>query len=506
MKKIGKKIGSILLMLCLTVSCFSISAFAADGTIQFSDPSAAAGDQVTVKVKAESGTSPIGDVDMTVTYDTSMLKFVSGTNAAGGDGTLQLSAKGDGSASEVSYTLEFTALKEGTATLQVTSSTAYLYNDQTLNLAAGTSTVTIQGGTPVTDTESSTKSDSKASSEGLQVQVDGKTYTVNENFSEAAIPKGFKAVDMELDGKTAKAMQQESSGQYMFYLEDSDGNSDYFLYSTDDGSFSPTAVVDVNSDVSIYLMNHKDNEGLPSEYKETTSNMEGKVFNVWQNMSQQEYYLVYALSSDGNKGYYQYDSTEGTYQRYVAQTVEEEKSSNALLDKVMNFLEKHLIVIMCVLWGAFLLFLIIIIVMGVKLSHRNQELDELYDEYGIDDDDDHIVPPAAGKKSKKQAVRLDEREDEADYDTDDFDDEDFDDEEDFEDDEYYDDEEDFEDDEYYDDEEDFEDIEDFDDEEFLDEEPSRKSSKRPSQKTPQKTPRSQKKKQDDDYSVDFIDI
>ncbi|HAX52252.1 MAG TPA: hypothetical protein DCX82_10015, partial [Lachnospiraceae bacterium] len=66
--------------------------------------------------------------------------------------------------------------------------------------------------------------------------------------------------------------------------------------------------------------------------------------------------------------------------------------------------------------------------------------------------------------------------------------------EDFED-EYYDDDEDFEDDEYYDDNEDFEDIEDnFDEDEFLDERPSRKPARR------------SKKKQDDDYSMDFIDL
>lgn len=504
MKKIGKKIGSILLMLCLTVSCFSISAFAADGTIQFSDPSAKAGDKVTVKVKAESGTSPIGDVDMTVTYDTSVLKFVSGTNAAGGDGTLQLSATGDGTAAEVSYELEFTALKEGTATLQVTASTAYLYNDEALNLSAGTSTVTIQGGNAVTDTED----DSKASSGGLQVEVDGEKYTVNENFSEAAIPKGFKATPMELDGTTTKAMQQESSGQYMFYLEDSDGNSDYFLYSTDDGSFSPTAVVDVNADVSIYLMNHKDTEGLPSQYKETTSDMAGKVFTVWQDMSDQEYYLVYALSSEGNKGYYQYDSTEGTYQRYTAQAVEEEKNTNAAMNKVMNFLEKHLIVIMCAIWGGILLLLIIIIVMGVKLSHRNQELDELYDEYGIDDDgDDNNMPPAGGNKLRKRLVGLDDDLDDDNFDEDDFEDDDFED-DDFEDE--YDDTGDFEEDEYYDDEEDyeaegdfdeddFEDVDDdFEEDAFLDEKPSRKPARKPARRP--------NNKQDDDYSIDFIDI
>ena len=297
MSKILKKIGTALLTLCLTISCFSFTAFAAEGSLQFSDPSAAAGDTVKVTVKAIADGSAIGDVNLTVTYDTSILKFKSGTNTTGGDGTLQLSSKGDGTASEVEFSLEFTALKEGTTTLQATDYTAYLASDESLNLALGNSTVTIEGGTPVTDEDSEGENkDGEAASGGLQVQIDGKTYTVNENFSEAVIPNGFTATEMQLDGKTTKAMLQESSGQYLFYLEDSEGNSDYFLYSTDDGSFSQTQVVDVNSELSLYLMDHKDKEGLPAEYKETTTDIGGKVFTAWQNVSQKEYYLVYALS------------------------------------------------------------------------------------------------------------------------------------------------------------------------------------------------------------------
>lgn len=483
MEKIVKKIGGILLALCLTVSCLSFVTFAAEGTLQFSDPSAAAGDNVTVAVKVNTGGGAIGDVDLTVTYDTSILKFVSGTGATGGDGTLQLSSKGDGTSSEASYSLEFTALKEGTAALEASTYTAYMYDDSSLNLSLGTSEVTIQGGTPVTDTESDNK-DGNSSAGSLQVTVDGKTYTVNENFTEAAIPRGFTATDMELDGTSTKAMLQESSGQYMFYLEDSDGNSDYFLYSMDDGSFTPTAVVDINSNVSIYLMNHEGTTGLPSEYQETTTDIDGKVFQVWQNMSEQEYYLIYALSSDGNKGYYQYDTTEGTYQRYAAPAVVEEKSTNTLVDKVMNFLEKYLTIVMCAIWGVFLFLLIIIIILGVKLSHRNQELDDLYDEYGLDDeehdDDDNL--PRVKKKSREQFIGFDDNDDEEfeDYeDNDDFDD--------YEDDDDYEDNDDFED---YEDDNNFEEYDDEFSEEEYDAKPVSKS----------------KKKQDDDYSMDFIDI
>lgn len=486
MKKIIRKAGMALLTLCLMITCFSLNASAAEGTLQFSDPQAAAGDNVSVTAKVLTGGAAIGDVDVTVTYDTSILKFVSGTNATGGDGTVKLSSKGDGSSDVAEFSMEFTALKEGTAKLQATEYTAYLYSDEALNLTTGDSTVTIEGGTPVNGEDSNNAGgDGKASSEGLKIDIDGKTYTVNENFSEAAVPKGFVAADTELDGQSTKAMYQEVSGQYMYYLEDSEGNSDYFLYSTDDGSFSQTEVIDVNSDLSLYLMNHEDKEGLPSEYKETTTDIGGKVFTAWNNTSNQDYYLVYALSSTGTKGYYQYDSTEMTYQRYVVPVaVKEEDSSNSLTDKVMGFLEKHLTIIMCVVWGVFLLLLIIVIVLAVKLSHRNQELDDLYDEYGLGDEED---TPRVKKKSRDQFLGFDENEDEDDYDEDyaedDFEDEDYDDagyedyDDDYEDDDYEDDD--------YDDEDDFVDYDD-----DYEERPKSRS----------------KKKNDDDFSMDFIDI
>ncbi|MCI6465899.1 MAG: cohesin domain-containing protein [Faecalicatena sp.] len=491
MERLIKRAGAVLLAFCLTISCFSIKAYAAEGTLQFSDPSAAAGDKVTVKTKVNAGGAAIGDVDVTVTYDASILRFESGTNATGGDGTVQLSYKGDGTAQEAEFTMEFTALKEGTTKLQASEYTAYLFNDESLNLSAGDSTVTIQGGTPVTDTDGEKDGGGKkASSGGIQVEVDGKSYTVNENFTEAAVPKGFTAVDTELDGKATKAMLQETSGQYMYYLEDSEGNSDYFLYSTDDGSFSATEAIDVNSELSIYLMDHKDSEGLPSEYDETTIKIGDKVFAAWNNTTDTTYYLVYALSSAGTKGYYQYDETEQTYQRYTVPAVQkEEKAAGGFTGKVMNLIEKHLIVIMCVVWGVILLLLIVIIVLAVKLSHRNQEIDELYDEYGLDDGEDSNMPRVKNK-SRDQFIGFDDDDDyevdDDDFAEDDYDDEYDDDGEDFED---YEDDDDFED---YDDDDDFED---YDDDDFFDEdyeeEPVRKS---------------RKSKKDDDYSVDFIDI
>ena len=118
MKKIVKRLGAAAAALCLAAISFSFITFAAEGTLAFSDPTAAAGENVTVTAKVSTGGAAIGDTAITVTYDTSILKFVSGTNVTGGDGTLQLSGTGDGTSSEASYSMEFTALKEGTASVQ----------------------------------------------------------------------------------------------------------------------------------------------------------------------------------------------------------------------------------------------------------------------------------------------------------------------------------------------------------------------------------------------------
>ena len=49
-----------------------------------------------------------------------------------------------------------------------------------------------------------------------------------------------------------------------------------------------------------------------------------------------------------------------------------------------------------------LVLIIILIVIGVKLYHRNLELDDLYDEYGIDmDDDDEMMGSSRSQKSQK---------------------------------------------------------------------------------------------------------
>ena len=88
MKRIKK---TILSMLCVSMLAMLMPtvAFAANGELRFSDPTASAGAtvEVTAKFSADAG---ITDAKATLSYDTSYLEFVSGDGASGSDGQIEL--------------------------------------------------------------------------------------------------------------------------------------------------------------------------------------------------------------------------------------------------------------------------------------------------------------------------------------------------------------------------------------------------------------------------------
>lgn len=542
--KTMKRLGTTLALIGMLVFGSVFVANAAEGTLQFSDPTTKVGEEVTVKVKIATGGAAIGDGDATVTYDTSYLEFKNGENATGGDGKVTLSTTGDGTQSELAYTMVFKALKEGSTTLSVEDYTSYLYSDETLNLTTGTATVTIEAGDGTSSDEGSVSS----SGESLSVSVNGKDYTLNEDFSEAVIPAGFTEGTVQIDGKDRRVMLMDGSDYCLVYLKDSDGNSDYFLYNTKESAYEPTELVDISDSCTIFLMNHKGSDGLPSKYQETTSDINGKEFTAWQNTSSTDYFLVYALCTDGSEGYYQYDTAQGTYQRYTVPTKTEKASANGWLDKIQDLVNGHFMIVLIVVWAVILVLLLLVIIKSIQVHRRNNELDELYSDveggYGSGSyDDEDSYGSDRSQKGYDDEYSDDFGDDDYDdeYD-DDFEDGDYDDEygDDFEDDEYddeyeddfedgdYDDEyeDDFEDDEYedeyedgygddledddYDDEyDDFEDGE-YDDEyddEFEDDDNPYSDALDLEGATRQiELPKRNAKKEEDDFSLDFINL
>lgn len=397
MKSIRKKL-RMLLAVCLLVPCISMVANAANGVLTFSDPTTKVGETVTVKVKLDANGSPIGDGDITVTYDTEKLEFVSGENAEGGDGTVKLSSTGDGAGSTLSYTMEFFALAEGETDIEVSDYTAYLYNDDTLNVTLGSSHITIEAGDPNALPPSAQAN--VPTGTGPQVDVNGVSYKISNDFADVLIPESFVRTAFTFEGVECQALKQEASGLYMVYLMDAQEQAKMFLYNPENGAFSACEKIRLSETSDVILMQFPPREELPKTYKETEFEVNGVVYPAWQNPEQPEFFIVNAVNTAGYKGYYQYDSNDGTYQRFVAQkAAEEEKPATGFFGKIEAKLKENLGKMLVGVWGIILAFIVVIIVLGVKLKHRNEELDDWYDDFG----DEYEKKLKAEKNAKKAA-------------------------------------------------------------------------------------------------------
>lgn len=397
-------------IVCLSIGTIFVPSVvqAAAPQLRFSDPSTTVGATVEVTAKL-SCDSAVDTVQATLSYDPSFLNFTSGSGATGSDGQIELSGSGNG-ASEVKFSMQFQALAEGTTKIQVTAVTATAANGSTLQVTQGNSTITIGPGDPSLITANDPPA--AAAGSGTPVEVNGASYTVSGGFSDILIPEGFVRTEVTYEGQACQAVVQESSGTNAIYLKAASGEENFFLYDAENGTFSPFEQVSISQDRYIILLSQDQSKSLPDNYQKTSLTLNGKEFPAWQNVNASEYYLVYGLNADGKKNFYQYDTVDATYQRF---TVEKEKkeeasvSSSGFAGKMMDKLKNNIGKLLIGVWALILIFVVGLIVLAVKLYHRNRELDDLYEEYGIDEDDEEDEEIVEVRSARKKQVNAKEK-------------------------------------------------------------------------------------------------
>lgn len=215
-------------------------------------------------------------------------------------------------------------------------------------------------------------------------------------------------------------------------------------------------VIEISDTYKITLLTERPDTKLPDNYVETELTLNGKTYPVWQDENKSSYYIVYAENSDGEKQLYQYDSKEGTYQRFIAPETEQD-STSGIQGKIKGLLEGHLMQAAIGAAAVVAFLLLLVLILAVKLHRRNRELDEM-EMLGLQEDDDFENTPS-DYETDPEEIDFDDDYEDGDYeDDDDYEDEY--DEGDYENDDYEEDyEEDFDDDfddddDYYDDEKD----------------------------------------------------
>lgn len=466
-----KKLAGLILAVCLAVPMVGTVVSAADGVLMYSDPSAKVGDNVGIDlvVKSNSGET-VGDVEVNMSYDPTALEFVSGDGfTADGSGTLTYS--GTGSGAELRVTATFRALKAGESKLNVSSTSATMADGETLELKEGSSTVTISAADDgTTQIEPTASAATAGETTDIVVTVNGVDYNFSEAFTGTDIPDGYSETTMTFNGGERKFVSNEA-GVTLGYLVDASGTGSFFLFNEEDATFAPYIQLFISDTTSIVPLTQADSVTLPESYQQVELTVQEQQYPAWSDPMTPRYYVLYAMNTrTGESHLYQYDTDDGTYQYFIAQEQTEEESGGLPIPgKIGEVMNDHLPLFFVLTAVIALVLLILMIVFAVKLVHRNQELDDLYDEYDIPfEDEDDVQDKKSKKKSSKKSEDDydDEYDDEYDDDYDDYDDE-------------------------YDD--------DYDDEyDDYDEDAGKKGA----------TTKvgSRKKKQSDDYSIDFIDI
>ena len=466
--KIMKKIAAFMLALCLTIPMYSVMSYAASGRVSFTDLQTKTGETVEVACALRTGSGSLESFNITLKYDPSSLAFQEGNGVTKeSDGVLKFSGKGDGT-NKIRFTMKFQALKVGTTKIEVTDSTGTVTGGEAVECVNGTSTIQIAEGTnPPAATPEQPQGENSGDANQSGITISGKSYQFSEEFASTSIPVGFVETKLSYDGGERKFVRQENGNITLGYLVDAEGKGDFFLYNEEDATFSPYVQVTVSPSTSIVLLEKSKGIKVPSGYQQVKLTVNEHEFPAWQDKKNEGFYLVYAMDSNGTKEFYQYDTTQESYQRYVTNKVNETDKTTGKVSKLNNFITENLSkVILCTGLGILLL-IIIIIVLAIKLRHRNLELDDLYEEYDIDvedfddeEDDDKLVSFAEEKEVEEKVPATEQEEDffeeefvngfeneeddfMEDFDSEDLDEEDFDDDDDFEDFDFDDDDDDF---------------------------------------------------------------
>ena len=376
---------------------YGIISFAAEGKVQITDTTGKVGEEITIPVSISTAGEPIGDGSLTLNYDSAMLEFVGGDNASGGDGVVSLNASGTGTETSLNYTIVFKCIGEGNTVLQSTGSTAYLFSDETLYLPDVSTNITIAA--------AGTSEQVLASGGDGLLEISGVQYTIYNDFTDALIPVGFSRTTVNYNGADYNAVVQDASGVKFVFVKSGDSDPIYAMYNESDNHFVLAKQVQLINDQYIYVLGEASNtDKLPKTFGETTLDMNGLVFPVWQDSENKEFYLVNALGPSGQIAFYQYDTTDKTYQRYIERTSEkvgETKEKGQLLDQIKNEVSDNLLKIAIIIVAIIIIMLIIIIVIASKLRNVTDELNQLYDDY----DEKNDLPK---KKTREQFIRKDD--------------------------------------------------------------------------------------------------
>lgn len=306
------------------------------------------GDTVTVTVTF-SGKN-IAGVQGSYSYNSDILQFTS-SKIVNGDGQVtHSSARGDflifdaRGTTSLRIELTFKALKTGEANISFSTSDAHGIGDDgiiSMGTPKASTKVTVRTPAPPPSQPSKPSQPSQPSQptqptkppepepepinpvdDALEVTVDGKALFMWTELDTVKLPDGFKAKEVTYGEDKVEMAVSEEQDLVLAYLTDKDGkNGTFYVYDSESNQLYPHLTFNSRSNYTILQAGA--NTTVPEGYVETELTLDDQTVQAWKQDSGEnpDFFLIYAMNSEGEKGFYLYDSSEGTIQKFFDKTV-----------------------------------------------------------------------------------------------------------------------------------------------------------------------------------------
>ena len=323
----NKKLGIVLKSMAVAVSVMlllSVSVFAGTVTATGDKVTAAVGDTYTVNIVIDGAEGAAVAPDVSVHYDVNRLEFVSCTGEYGGGGGGLVTINSSNA------DLTFNILSGGQADVDV-----FATFDGDSEPQIVTATVMVDGEDTAKINENAREDTGTGIEAGTVATADGKY--VSSVFADEFMPVGFSKTTVTYEEQMVEAAQFDMGGIVLLYVTDADGNNGNFdMYDQTTGELSDFLQISGIENRFIIALKAGPEVSVPDGFTKATLNWNSQTLEAYAYTGEageaasgeavsggvapvdiNDFFLIYAISSEGNKGWYMYDQNEGTYQRYV---------------------------------------------------------------------------------------------------------------------------------------------------------------------------------------------
>ena len=189
----------------------------------------------------------------------------------------------------------------------------------------------------------------------IKVKIGKKEYSVVKKVEQLTAPDNFSPIEADIDDKKVPALYNEITGYILVGLKDDKGNVKLYVYDPKSKKYTLYHEI-TSSSIKLYYTKVSN---VPKGLKKTKIKINGESVTAYKSNKKSDFYLVYGMNvNTGDIGWYRYDATDKTLQRYETRDLEN-----------LSMLNNKYLITITVLSTSILMLMLFLLILFSRLKH-----------------------------------------------------------------------------------------------------------------------------------------